>query len=85
MRLTESHDYIALCAGCGTLRTIGGTTDQQLAACCNTLNLLRCVPISGGVAVLMSESAVVLMPGPYGSYDNNVNGVAMYDDFGSRR
>ena len=50
---------MALRAGCGALSTIGGTADQQLAACCSTRNMWRCDRVSGGAAVLMMQAADV--------------------------
>jgi len=50
---------MALCAGCETLRTTGGTADQQLAACFGTRNIWRCDRVSGGAAVLMMQAADV--------------------------
>jgi hypothetical protein len=47
------------CAGYEALRTIGGTADQQLAACGSTRKLWHCDRVSGGVAVLMMQAADV--------------------------
>ncbi len=50
---------MALCAGCETLGTIGGTVGQQLVACSSTRNLGRCERVSGGAVVLMIQTADV--------------------------
>ena len=49
---------MALCTGCATLRSIGGTLGRQLAAC-YTRNMGRCDRVSGGAAVLMMQAANV--------------------------
>ncbi len=50
---------MALCAGCDTLRTIGGTADQQLADRCGARDTGRYARVSGGAAVLMMQAANV--------------------------
>jgi len=59
MGLFETGEYIAMCAGCATLRSIGGTVSQQLAARCGTRDMGRCDRVLGGAAVLMMQAANV--------------------------
>ena len=50
---------MALCAEYDTLRTIGGTADEQLAACYSTRNMRQYDRVSGGATVLMMQAADV--------------------------
>jgi len=50
---------MALCTGCETLRTIGGTVGQLRTVCCTTRNMGCCDRVSGNAPVLMMEAADV--------------------------